>query len=98
MDMHKRFPDAKIIMTTAIYRFDKVERIQQLDEYIIPIQKQMADAFDYVYLYDAYTEYRPYGNTTYYKDKLHPNNLGYEKLAEVMKKGVDTLLAAQLIQ
>ena len=95
MDMHKRFPDAKIIMTTAIYRFDKVERIQQLDEYIIPIQKQMADAFDYVYLYDAYTEYRPYGNTTYYKDKLHPNNLGYEKLAEVMKKGVDTLLAAQ---
>ena len=95
MDMHKRFPDAKIIMTTAIYRFDKVERIQQLDEYIIPIQKQMADAFDYVYLYDAYTEYRPYGNTTYYKDKLHPNNLGYEKLAEVMKKGVDTLINAQ---
>ena len=91
-DMHKRFPDAKIIMTTALYRWDKVERIQQLDQYIIPIQKQLADEFDYVYLYDAHTEYRSYGTTTYYKDKLHPNNLGYEKLAEVMKKGVDQLL------
>lgn len=95
MDMHKRFPNAKIIMTTALYRFDKTERIQQLDQYIIPVQKQMADVYDYVYLYDAFTEYRPFGSTTYYKDKLHPNNLGYEKLAEVMKKGVDTLINAQ---
>lgn len=95
MDMHKRFPDAKIIMTTALYRFDKTERIQQLDEYIIPIQKELADVYDYVYLYDTFTEYRPYGTTVYYKDKLHPNNLGYEKLAEVMKKGVDALLSSQ---
>ena len=54
----------------------------------------MAEEFkDFVVLYDANTEYKPYGNTTYYKDKLHPNNAGYVKLAEVMKKGVDQLIS-----
>ena len=94
-DMHSRFPNAKIIMTTAIYRFDIAERIDQMENYIIPAQKQIAEEYDYVYLYDAYTEYKPYGNTTYYKDKLHPNNTGYVKLAEVMKKAVDTLLSVK---
>ncbi len=92
-DMHKRFPKAKILMTTALYRWDKTERTEQVDQVIIPVQKQLADEYDYVYLYDANTEYKPYGTATYYRDKLHPNNLGYEKLAEVMKKGVDGLLA-----
>jgi lysophospholipase L1-like esterase len=93
-DMHKRFPDATIIMTTAIYRWDKPERTQQVDQYIIPVQKQMAEEFkDFVVLYDAYTEYKPYGTTQYYADKLHPNNAGYVKLAEVMKKAVDKLIA-----
>ncbi|MBE6641735.1 MAG: hypothetical protein E7619_09115 [Ruminococcaceae bacterium] len=92
-DMHKRFPEAKIIMTTALYRWDNAERTQQVDQYIIPVQKQMAEEFkDFVVLYDANTEYKPYGNTTYYRDKLHPNNAGYVKLAEVMKKGVDQLI------
>ena len=91
-DMHERFPDAKIVMTTALYRWDNADRTAMVDQYIIPSQKQLAEEFDYVYLYDAYTEYKPYGTTTYYKDKLHPNNLGYQKLAEVMKKGVDELL------
>jgi len=91
-DMNKRFPDAKIIMTTALYRWDNADRTRQVDQFIIPIQKQMAEEFDFVYLYDAFTEYRPYGTTAYYKDKLHPNNTGYQKLAEVMKKGVDQLL------
>ncbi len=94
-DMHTRFPNAKIIMTTALYRWDIAERTQMVDQYIIPAQKQLAEEFDYVYLYDANTEYMPYGNTTYYKDKLHPNNLGYQKLAEVMKKGIDALLAQE---
>ena len=92
-DMHTRFPNAKIIMTTALYRFDSDERINQMENYIIPAQKQVAGEYDYVYLYDAYTEFKPYGNTTYYKDRLHPNNTGYTKLAEVMKKAVDQLLA-----
>ncbi len=93
-DMHKRFPDATIIMTTALYRWDKAERTQQVDNYIIPVQKQMAEEFkDFVVLYDANKEYRPYGTTTYYQDKLHPNNAGYVKLAEVMKKAVDQLIA-----
>ena len=91
-DMNKRFPDAKIIMTTALYRWDNPDRTKQVDQFIIPIQKQMADEFDFVYLYDAFMEYKPYGTATYYKDKLHPNNTGYQKLAEVMKKGVDQLL------
>ncbi len=93
-DMHKRFPEAKIIMTTALYRWDKEERTQQVEQYIIPLQKQLADEYDYITLYDAYNEYKPYGTTQYYKDKLHPNNLGYQKLAEVMKKGVDQVISA----
>ena len=93
-DMHKRFPDATIIMTTALYRWDKPERTQQVAECIIPVQKQMAEEFkDFVVLYDAYTEYKPYGTTQYYQDKLHPNNAGYVKLAEVMKKAVDKVIA-----
>ena len=93
-DMHKRFPDATIIMTTALYRWDSAERTQQVDNYIIPVQKQMAEEFkDFVVLYDANKEYRPYGTTQYYQDKLHPNNAGYVKLAEVMKKAVDQLIA-----
>ncbi|MBQ2733694.1 MAG: hypothetical protein IJF74_06015 [Clostridia bacterium] len=92
-DMHKRFPEATIIMTTALYRWDKTERTQQVDNYIIPVQKQMAEEFkDFVVLYDANKEYRPYGTTQYYQDKLHPNNAGYVKLAEVMKKAVDQLI------
>ena len=91
-DMHNRFPNAKIIMTTALYRWDKEERIEQVEQYIIPIQKQLAGEYDYVTLYDAYTEYKPYGTTQYYKDKLHPNNAGYEKLAQTMKKAVDALI------
>lgn len=94
-DMHKRFPEAKIIMTTALYRWDSAQRTEQVEKYIIPLQKQLADEYDYVTLYDAYTEYKPYGTTQYYKDKLHPNNLGYQKLAETMKKGVDQILNAQ---
>ncbi len=93
-DMHKRFPDATIIMTTALYRWDSAQRTQQVDNYIIPVQKQMAEEFkDFVVLYDANKEYRPYGTTQYYQDKLHPNNAGYVKLAEVMKKAVDQLIA-----
>jgi len=90
--MHKHYPEAEIIMTTALYRWDSAERTTQVEKYIIPVQKQMADEFDYVTLYDAFTEYKPYGTVAYYHDKLHPNNAGYEKLAEVMKKAADSLL------
>lgn len=91
-DMHERFPDAKIIMTTALYRWDKTERTEMVDQHIIPAQKQLASEYSYVTLYDTNTEYKPYGTTEYYKDKLHPNNAGYVKLAEVMKKGVDKVV------
>ena len=65
--MRRRIPCLK-----ESYRWDKTERIESFDRYIIPILKQLADEFDYVYLYDAYTEYKQYGTATYYKDKLHP--------------------------
>ena len=90
-DMHKLFPDAEIIMTTALYRWDKAERTEMVDQFIIPAQKQLASEYRYVTLFDANTEYKPYGTTEYYKDKLHPNNAGYVKLAEVMKKAVDKI-------
>ena len=83
--LHKAFPEAKVIMTTALYRFDKQERIDQLEQYILPAQKEIADKFSsFTTVLDLYTLYRPYGTTTYYKDKLHPNNLGYSKLADVL--------------
>ena len=83
--LHRTFPEAKVIMTTALYRFDKQERIDQLEQYILPAQKEIADKFSpFTTVLDLYTLYRPYGTTTYYKDKLHPNNLGYSKLADVL--------------
>ena len=79
-------------MTTALYRWDNPDRTAMVDQHIIPVQKQIASEYSYVTLYDTNTEYMPYGTTEYYKDKLHPNNLGYQKLAEVMKKGVDRVI------
>ncbi len=91
-DMHKRFPNAKIIMTTALYRWDKAENTTAVEQHIIPLQKQLAGEYDYVLLYDAYTEYKPYATASYYKDRLHPNNEGYARLAEVMKKALDSTI------
>ena len=39
-------------------------------------------------LFDLAEEFRPYGNVSYYQDKLHPNNKGYGKLAEIMNKAI----------
>jgi lysophospholipase L1-like esterase len=91
-DIHKRYPEAKLIMTTAIYRWDDWSLQIYAEGNVIPCQIDVANQFDYVTLYDTYKEFKPYGNDQYYRDKLHPNNAGYEKLAEVMKKGVDALI------
>ncbi|MBQ7172321.1 MAG: hypothetical protein IJR89_08615 [Clostridia bacterium] len=83
--LRKTYPEVNVILTTALYRFDKQERIDQLDAYILPAQKEIAEKnAAYTTLLDLYTLFRPYGTTSYYKDKLHPNNLGYSKLADVL--------------
>ena len=92
--LHTSAPDAKIIMTTALYRFDKPEREEMLVKYIRPLQKELAESYDYIMLFDSAEEFRPYGNVSYYQDKLHPNNKGYGKLAEIMNKAIAEFLPA----
>lgn len=91
--MHKMYPNAKIILTTALYRWDSAERTTQVQTLVIPTQKEIANSFDYVTLFDTYTKFKRYGNAQYYSDAVHPNNLGYEKLAEIIKTAVDSALA-----
>ncbi len=83
-------PEVKVFMTTALYRFDNADRIEAVDRYIIPAQKEIANRFfGFTRLVDLNTLFRPYGSTTYYKDKLHPNNLGYAKLADILFEQLD---------
>ncbi len=91
--LRKTYPEVKVILTTALYRFDKQERMEQLDTYILPAQKEIAEQnASFTTLLDLYTLFRPYGTATYYKDKLHPNNLGYSKLADVLYENLkDTI-------
>ncbi len=88
--LRETYPEVKVFMTTALYRFDKAERTEQVDSYIIPAQKEIsARFFGFTKLVDLNTLFRPYGSTTYYKDKLHPNNLGYSKLADILFETLD---------
>ena len=91
-DIHTRFPEAKLIMTTALYRWDDWGNQLYVEGYVIPYQKDLANEYDYVTLYDTFTEFKPYATDEFYHDRLHPNNAGYAKLAEIMKKGIDPLI------
>ncbi|MBQ7171485.1 MAG: family 43 glycosylhydrolase [Clostridia bacterium] len=88
--LREAYPQVKVFMTTALYRFDNADRNEMVDSYIIPAQKEIAGRFfGFTRLVDLNTLFRPYGSTTYYKDKLHPNNLGYSKLAEILFDTLD---------
>ncbi|MBQ2733551.1 MAG: hypothetical protein IJF74_05265 [Clostridia bacterium] len=91
-DMHTRYPYAKMIMTTALYRWDDWSYQMYAEGTVKPNQIEIAKEYEFMTLYDTYKEFKPYGKDQYYRDKLHPNNEGYSKLAEVMKKGIDPLI------
>lgn len=88
-DMHRAYPNAKIILTLPLYRWDSDERTQQVTKYIHPVCIKTAGEREWVTLYDSYKEFLPYATSEYYKDKLHPNNMGYVELSRIMKKATE---------
>ncbi|MBQ7011161.1 MAG: family 43 glycosylhydrolase [Clostridia bacterium] len=88
-DYHSVFPSAKIYVTTAIPRFDTDEKATAVVANIIPIQKKMAEKYDYCELIDLYTALFDRADLDHFStDKLHPKNKGYEAMAEEVYNGI----------
>lgn len=87
---HELFPDATIYITTALPRFENMDRASVVVANIIPTQKRLAEKYDYCKLVDLYTAMADYANTNYYStDKLHPKNEGYEIMAAELYKAIN---------
>ncbi len=94
---HAEFPDAVVYLTTAIARYDHAQAAYAVENIIVPAQREVAAEYSYVKLIDLYELMLPYGEEDmasgeykyYHTDKLHLQNGGYEKMAELILGGMD---------